>query len=244
MEKFNTKELRFCESCANDMCIDCTVETLEKSVYGNLLKAMKPRFGYFQWEDEARFRKYMGDDVDPLKHGVHQAEKVAIPFIEHQNSSPWHQPFTRGEAKMLVIGNCLHDLHEGLTGDIAVPDKTDDIYEAELEVNLECVADLLQLKPESDFMQSYRAIVGDLKGWSHAGRAFNAIERCGYFLTGLDAWAMRNHSDLDDDERLKCREMGYAVITANVPILQDYSREFVYPAYLLRANEKAISEVL
>jgi hypothetical protein len=243
-EKYSTQELKYCADCTHDYCSDCVVSLLNQSEYGRLLQEMPPRFAYFAWDDADRFKAYLGNDVDPFKHGEYQAEHVAIPFIEHQNSSPWHQPFSRAEAKMLVIGNVLHDAHEGICGDVALPEKDDDVYEAELRTNLEVVSELMGLQHNSDFMKSYRAIVGDLKGWSHAGRAFNAIERCGYFLTGVKAWSLRNHSELDYEEQMKCREMGHAVITNNVPVLAEYSREFAYPAELLRIHEVAINEVI
>lgn len=243
--EYQPGEVQYCLNCETDYCGDCIQSTMERSYEGRLLAAMEPRFNAFMWEDVEKFKKYMGDDVDPVKHGIYQATHVALPFIEHQNSMPWFKSFTQEEAKMLYLANVAHDWHEGLealnrgaTTDVEAPKKTDEIYEAELELNLEVVKSILH--PTDEWLQSYRAVVGDLKGWSHAGRAFNCIERCGYFLTGMKAWSMRNHEDLDDDERLKCREMGHATMTFNLPVLDEYSREFAYPGFLLRVNESVI----
>lgn len=244
MEKFNPSELKYCEGCVNDICIDCTVDAIKQSDYGKLLSDMGPRFGMFQWEDEARFRQYLGNDVDPLLHGIHQAEFVALPFIELQNSSPDHRPFTREEAKMLLIGNVLHDAHEGLPeiGDVPYPEKKKrgkEWYEFELETNLRVVSEILSEEPESGFMKAYRATVGDLENWSFAGRAFNAIEMCGYSLTGLRAWSLRNHSELSPEEQEKSATLGREVLTKNMPVLKDY-KDFPYAAHLLRVHENAL----
>lgn len=230
MERYNVKEVEFCEGCNVDLCGPCAFNALRDSRYGDMLKNNPPRFGRWAFEDNQRFIKLLGHDVDPLKHGLHQAYEVAIPFIEAQNNSPWHKPFTPAEAKILFLGNILHDAHEGVTGDVALPDKTLASDMEEQLINMTVVAEILGLSQDDPFLKHYESVVWDLEGWSHAGRAFKAIEAVGYVETGLKAWAARNHADLDDDERAKVADMGHAVLTLDTPLLTPYIGEFVYVA--------------
>lgn len=251
MEKvtFNPLELEFCQDCETDMCRNHAVELLKNSRYGELLAQNEPRFKDFwggkksRWDDIEKFKWLVGNDVDPLMHGAHQADTVALPMITMQNSAYQAQPFTRAEAKMLYLGNIFHDAHEGLTGDIAAPDKTAQTYEDELKINLEVVADILGFEPEDDFMRRYRGVVGDLNNWSFAGRAFNIGEKIGYFQTGLRVWAMRNHEDLSDSEKAAAEQMGREVCLACIPAIQRAAHEFIYCDWVLLSNAVALDEM-
>jgi len=242
MMEYSPKEQQYCTGCEKDLCVGCVQETIALSYEGRLLKSNKPRYEAFHWEDLDRFRAYLGDDVDPLKHGMYQAKEIAIPFIEFQNTFDGYTDFTQEQAKMLIIGNVLHDLHEGITGDIPEPDKNHQTAVDELEVNLECVKNVLH--PSKEWLEAYRAVVGDIEGWSFAGRAFNAIERCGYFLSGVKAWNLRNHNELDDDEKAQSRAMGFGCIERQAPHLLELGKEFAYCWWLIKANETAVKQVV
>lgn len=249
---FNPNELKYdtSETCdPSEQCIDCIIRSMRNSYEGRLLASNQPRYEDFwggkksTWEDLERFKRFMGNDVDPVLHGPHQAEFVAIPMITAQNAAANYQPFTREEGKLLVIAHCFHDLHEGLTGDIAYPDKTNQTYEDELEVNLECVQKVMFLPADDDFLRRYRGVVGDLEGWSFAGRAFSAGEWCGYFLTGLRAWSMRKHMDLSDDERQAAEIMGREVTLSIIKKVAQAADEFVYCRELLDRSAYALEEM-
>lgn len=246
MSEFNPKSLEYCDTLDCDtfgMCIDCVVRRLENSYEGRLLAWNPPRYAKWVWEDKDRFKQFMGPDVDPFGHGPHQARAVAIPMVELQNMTPGYRPFTKDEAKMLVLGHTLHDAHEGLTGDVAYPDKTAQTYEDELKVNLETIRTVLGLPNEDPFIASYRAVVGDLESWSFAGRAFAAGEYCGYFLTGMRAWAMRGHSGLDPNEAALCEDMGREVVSSARRKLESNAHEFAFCQYLLDAHKVALGEI-
>lgn len=228
MEKYNVQEVRFCEGCEADLCEACAFNSLVNSRYGDLLINNPPRFGRWAFADRQRFIDLIGDDVDPLRHGLYQANSVAVPFINAQNSLPWREHLTRDEAKMLYIGNILHDAHEGLTGDIPLPDKTLDSDRREQSINLAVIAEILGPAATDDFLHRYESVVWDLEGWSRAGRAFKAIELVGYVETGLRAWAARNHADLDDDERASVADMGQTVLELDTPLLVPFLMEFTY----------------
>lgn len=249
MSEFNPLEIEFCQDCETDMCKNHAVELLKNSRYGELLQNNPPRYADFwggkksSWDDIEKFKWLVGPDVDPLMHGVHQAETVALPMIQMQNTAYMCQPFTREEGKMLYLGHILHDAHEGISGDIAFPDKTKQTYEDELKLNLEVVADIMGFEPDDDWMRRYRAIVGDLQGWSFAGRAFEVGEKIGYLQTGLRVWAMRNHTELTDNEKKAAELMGREVCLGAVDAVNKGAKEFVYADYFLLSNAGALREM-
>lgn len=247
MENYNPKDLRYCTGCESvaSSCLECNYQTILGRPEARLLREnVGVRFSAFAWEDTERFKHYLGDDMDPVKHGYHQALEVALPFIEFQNAFDDYPSFTEEEAKMLMLANVFHDVHEGVSGDVPEPEKTLQSNIAELELNLRITASILGEDVNSPFMQRYRSVMGDFEGWSLAGRAFAAIERCGYFQSGINAWSLRNHSELDDEEKLKCREMGHAVLNKNTPILTELGKEFPYCWWLLKTNEATLGQVL
>lgn len=236
-ERYNAKELEFCTSCEADLCMRCAIDKLKNSRYGRLLYNNPPRFGAWAWDNKARFREYMGPDIDPVMHGPHQAVNVALPMVELQNKG-YFRRFTREEAKILFLAHILHDAHEGISGDVPAPQKTLQSNLDELELNQTVVADILG---DSPFLPHLREVM-DPRSYSFVGRAFQAGELCGYFLTGLRAWALRNHADLSPEEREKCEDMGRVVILADVSKLAAYD-EYAFVNWLISGNRVAIEEV-
>lgn len=253
MTEFNPQELQYDvgETCStNEMCIDCCVSTMKQSDWGRMLAKNKPRYEDFwggkksRWEDLEEFKRLIGDDVDPVMHGPYQAINVAIPMIESQNSDDSRQSFTREEGKLLILGHIWHDVHEGVSGDVAYPDKTDQTYEDELELNLTAVKDILCLKDCDPFLAEYRGVVGDLQQISFAGRAFTAGEWCGYMMTGLKAWSLRNHLPLNEEQRKAMEIMGREVTLGIVDKVAEYAEEFTLCAELIIKNEVALEEMV
>lgn len=241
METFNAKEIENCFDCTKHLCRVCTVEQFALTPDGRGLKDNPPRFSHFMWEDEKRFREFMGPDVDNFAHGPHQADTVALPMIEFQNAS--NRPhFSEEEARLLYFTHLVHDFHEYRMGDIALPDKTRESDIAELAVNREVVKAALNMTDDDPYLIGSQAIMGDFDGETFLGRAFKAGEYVGYLHTGLRAWAMREHSLLDDDERHQAYELGKAVLTKNTPVLVRYADEFPYVKHLLDNNYEAIRQ--
>lgn len=250
MEKYNVKELLYCSSERCEpigMCVECAIQNLKDSPEGRLLADNPMRYEQF-WggkkstlEDQGLFRIALGEDVDPLLHGAYQAQNIAIPMIEMQNSDPDKESFSQEEAKLLVLGHVFHDAHEGISGDVAYPDKTQQTYEDELKLNLEVVQKVL--RADDEFMDKYRGVVGDLEGWSYAGRAFAAGEYCGYLSTGLKAWSLRNHSSFTLGEQAALETMGRDVTLFILPKVRLHAEEFAYCSYLVNSNAFALAEM-
>lgn len=197
-----------------------------------LLGNNPPRYHGFLWEDVDRFREYFGPDVDPIEHGRHQAETVAIPFVEADY-------FTVEEGNLLVLTNLVHDYHEGVTGDILYPDKTVESDRAELEVS----QNILKKFMTPELVEQIGKVMGDFEGETRLGRAFSAIEQIGYCTTGLKAWRGRSRQDFTPEERGKCYSMGKNVVQGSSEALEGYQKEFPYVSKFLHNNYKSILQV-
>jgi len=239
-EKFNPRELEFdvkhCEP--EEMCLECATSALSYSPAGIALRSMEPRFGTWMWEDRERMKQFL-PDTDPLMHGPNQAQTVALPMIEFQNAFGYRR-FSRAEAKLLYLTHVFHDAHEGvwaqrlgMSHDIAKPQKTRENDILELALNREIVSNILRVEPDHPLIEGMQNVMGDFDGQTFLGRAFTAIEYAGYCENGLRAWALRNHNDLDHQEREMCEQMGRVVVTADVPKLEKYAVEFPYIAMYL-----------
>ncbi len=245
MENFNPQELQFCSSNTCEVygkCLDCIVLNASATKEGQMLEANPPRYSLWTWEDEGLFRVVFGEDVDPLRHGIYQAKHIALPMIEMQNQKDGRRRrrFTKQEAKLLLLAHTVHDLHEGITGDIPAPQKNDDINRSELEVNQQVVASMLNLSPDDPFMGELREVMAE--GDSFLSRAFSVGEQCGYFLTGVKAWSLRNHQSLTAEQREKCEDMGRQVSLSAFPSLLE-GFEFPYCDRLLEQNAIALGEM-
>lgn len=243
MSQFNPKSLEFCTNCETDRCVPCVVDDAINSEEGQLLMQNPPRYGDFMWHNEDRFRNYMGNDVDPLMHGPYQAVNVAIPMIEAQNSNLRYEPFTKVEAKLLVMAHVVHDFHEGLTGDIPAPQKTEQTALSELEINQQVVSKILGLSVEHPFMTDLKQIMGDTQGHTKLGRAFNVSEQIGYFQTGLKAWSLKDHQKLTPAERAESKRMGHDVVIYSYQKIKNGATEFAYCRDLLVTNYAVVREI-
>lgn len=242
-EKFNVQQIEFCGDCHGDLCKTCAIDMLAESNYGQLLREnVGARYKMWAWSDQARFIEVMGPDVDPVLHGAHQAETVVKPFVEFQNVSD-RPHFTYEEANLLYITNLLHDAHEGLTGDIPKPDKTPESDAQELRINRQVVSELMGWRNGHPLLEGMQQIMGDVAGTTRIGRAFEAIERAGYLQTGLRAWSMRNHSQLNFSERFRTVAMGRIVSLDSAAHLLKYANEFPYVDHLLSTNAPALQEM-
>lgn len=243
MGEFNVQQVEFCGDCHGDLCKTCAIDMLAESNYGQLLREnVGARYKMWAWTDQRHFIEVMGPDVDPVLHGAHQAETVVKPFVEFQNIS--NRPhFTYEEANLLYVTNLLHDAHEGLTGDIPKPQKTPESDAEELRVNRQVVSDLMGWHPGHPLLEGMQQVMGDVNGTTRIGRAFEAIERCGYLQTGLRAWSMRNHAQLNFSERLRTVAMGRIVSLDSASHLEKYANEFPYVDHLLSTSAPARQEM-
>lgn len=231
-------ELLDCGGCELSPCAPCVIEDFQQLPEYHLLQANDPRYGKWLWDNKQKFREWFGDDVDPVEHGRHQAEHIAIPLIEYQNREGG-QMFTDREAKLLVLTNLVHDYHEGITGDLPAPDKTEDFHKMELRANQEIISKFM----DGFLVMDIEKVMGDFEGKTFVGRAFNAVENLGYFETGIKAWLFKDHPALSVEERGKCYAMGNQVISASVEALEPYRNEFPYVDKVLWDCRKIVREV-
>jgi hypothetical protein len=226
-----------CQQCELSPCVPCVERDFAQLPEHTLLQENDPRYGKWLWEDKQKFKEWFGDDVDPVEHGRHQAEHVAIPLIEHQEK--YGNSFTWREAKLLVMSNIVHDYHEGITGDLPAPEKTEEFHALELEANQHILDKFLDKALTNDI----RKVMGDFEGKTVVGRAFNAIENLGYFETGIKAWYFKDHPALSAEEKGKSYSMGLNVVRASVQSLEAYRQEFPYVDYQLFTHRRALREI-
>lgn len=234
MEKYSMSSVQRCKG--ECLCIghnpyeadlSCLMDWAERQgLDKKLYDKVGVRYGNWAWDDQNRMREFL-PDTDPWLHGIYQAQEIAIPFIESEG-------FSEKEARLLLTANVYHDMHEHIVGDIPKPLKTKESDAEELEINLQVVREILELNEGHPFIQDYRSVMGDLEGWSRVGRAFTAIEQCGYFNTGMNAWFLRNDPELTPEEQAKCEDMGRIVALSCVSKMQ--ASEFEYPRYLLAVH--------
>ena len=227
-----------CQNCEQAPCVPCVQTEFSQLPEHTLLEANDPRYGNWLWENKEKFREWFGDDVDPVEHGRHQAEHIAIPLIEYQNREGG-QMFTDREAKLLVLTNLVHDYHEGITGDLPAPDKTEDFHKMELRANQEIISKFM----DGFLVMDIEKVMGDFDNKTFVGRAFNAVENLGYLETGLKAWYVRNHPALTLEEAGKSFAMGSTVIKGAYKSLQPYREEFPYVDHVIFTHRGAMREL-
>lgn len=236
---FAPEALGSCQDCVLRGCLECGQEEIADSPAGRLLGAIGVRYSAFAWDDQEKFKRYLGDDVDPVVHGYYQAVNVAIPFVKAQNEGR-NRSFTYDEAKDLVLANLYHDVHEAYTGDIPYPDKTRESDEAELKVSYSTLA---ELGMHPNLNGRINRVMGDFDGETFVGRAFNLVEHIGYLETGLKAWNLRDCPTLTQDEKDRSREMGLKVVASAIPKITDYKWTHSYVGDVLMSNIANIREV-
>lgn len=234
--EFSPEQLEGCQGCDLSRCLGCSQREIESSDMGDLLGAIGVRYSKFAWKNQRKFKNYLGDDVDPVKHGAYQAKHVAIPLIEAQNNSD-KRHFTFDEAKDLVLANVYHDVHEGLTGDIPQPEKTRESDIAEMAINKKV---LEELGVHSVLAYKMHQILSDHEGETFTGRAHQLVENLGYLATGLRAWQIRDFPVLNGEERKSCREMGLQVAPSAANRVLGFTDEFAYAGQFLEENNSRL----
>lgn len=219
--------------------MECGQDDIEASPAGRLLGAIGVRYSAFAWDDQEKFKRYLGDDVDPVKHGYYQAINVAIPLVRSQNLGT-RRSFTYDEAKDLVLTNLYHDVHEAYTGDIPYPDKTRESDLAELRVSRDTLAEL-GIHPALN--QRVNRTMGDFDGETFVGGAFSLGEHIGYLETGLKAWALRESPMLTSEEKERSRDMGIKVVSSAIPKVVEEKWRYSYSVDTLMKYTPQIREV-
>lgn len=238
----NLNEIKYCQDCEAGPCGECMYQKLLTSEEGILLRQnVGVRYGRWRWDDEEAMRKLI-PDTDPVLHGLYQAETVALPLVK-ANQERGFAPFTFDEAKLLYLTNVYHDIHEGYTGDIPVPDKTRESDEEEAAMNVAITARFLGKSMWDPWLKDYKQVLTDFDGGTFIGRAFKCTEQIGYFLTGVRAWSLRHHNALTPEQREKCEAMGREVAPTSAKKLLPYCNEFAFAGRVLDENMEVVNQI-
>ena len=178
-------------------------EPFHASHYGAALRTLPPRYELFYWDDLEKFAEYMGADMDPVQHGVYQARTVAIPLLEQQAQADMLPQMTDQQSHHFIAYHAVHDDHEGITGDKALPFKTaeDDLDEQIIWTQM--INDVYGEEESEQFRTDVGTFVA--KGDDFEPLLWDISERIGYIATGLQGWRLREEeTDLTQEERDKC----------------------------------------
>lgn len=218
--------------------IDTLREPFLETPAAYLLADMQPRFagnGYV-WDDQAKFREYMGMDVDPLQHGPYQARTVGIPMVEAQAGTNSPRPISKAQARLFVAHHVQHDDHEGLyaqsrnmTHDVAVNHKTTDSEAEEYSMWINLQLSLFDQREVNEHIEAIDTFANPQAPDSFQKRFWNIGERIGYLFSALRAWDVAcNVDDLTPLERRQVQRMAVEVTGRHLSMIEAARNEIVF----------------
>ncbi|MDQ3093979.1 MAG: hypothetical protein M3Q70_02255 [bacterium] len=191
-----------------------------KTRYMGMLNANPPRFSGDLWDDEDKFREKFGPDVNPLKHGPYQARTIAIPAVDLQqqaSSNGGYSGLSDPTANYFVAYHVVHDDHEGVTGDVLLPNKTQEICDQEFEVWQTIMKDVYGSNTAAGLIY-YGGIFDHGDRDRFLPKLWHISEQLGYIATGLRAYELGEQDDeLTSDERQQSLAMATRVVARNLP---------------------------
>ncbi|MDQ2972916.1 MAG: hypothetical protein M3Q79_00330 [bacterium] len=195
-------------------------EPFMNTEFMGMLNINPPRFSGDLWSDEAKFREKFGPDVNPLKHGPYQARTIAIPAVDLQQQasiSGGYSGLSDPVANYFVAYHVVHDDHEGITGDVLLPDKTQAICDEEFEVWQKLMKNVYGTNTAAGLI--YYGGIFDHGNKDHfLPKLWQVSEKLGYIATGLRAYELWQEDDeLTPVERQKSLAMAMRVVARNLP---------------------------
>ena len=183
------------------------------------------------------WQQILGYDANNLKH-MRLTDFITIGFVNLQNQIYPKNSFTSEEKRILRITANIHDLPESLTGDKNFELKTDEDEDLELR-NMNFIINDIQLKIDEPTTKQIIDILKDKN--SKLGKAFNVIERIGYFKTGIKAWKKIKNQNEPTINGLYW--LSHNVLLNQIPALINYSKDFALVEYALHFYEQEITQI-
>jgi len=171
-----------------------------ESEYGKKLGS-GTRFGFFkpQATTNEEWEKILGVDVNNLKH-LRLSYGLARAFTKYSENLPesWvgeipeDARFNDEERADLELAAIIHDWGESITGDITYDHKSLEDSEKESEAFKEILTQVFADRLTPELTRKIEHLLSDVilpkEHNSKLSRAFNAIERAGYFRTAIRSW--------------------------------------------------------
>lgn len=211
---------------------------ISRSSYGQILNNSE-RWSRFKPDDLVfgEWQKILGYDINNLKH-MRLTDFIAIGLVNLQNQIYPENSFTSEEKRILRITANIHDLPESLTGDKNFELKTNDDEDLELK-NMNFIINDIQLEIDESATKQIINILKDKN--SKLGKAFNVIERIGYFRTGIKAWKKTKNQNEPTTNGLHW--LSQNVLLNQIPSLIDYSKDFALAEYALHFYKSDITQI-
>ena len=212
-------------------------QEISHSSYGQTLNN-SPRWERFNLDNLPldEWQKILGPDANNLRH-MRLTDFITIGFVNLQNQV-YPDYFNQKEINLLRITANIHDLPEAITGDKNFELKTNDDETSELKNMIFIVNDINIINNN----QTTKQIVGILEDKnSKLGKAFNVIERVGYFRTGIKAWKKTKNQNEQTTNGL-CW-LSHNVFLNQIPALIDYSQDFALAEYALHFHKQEITQI-
>jgi hypothetical protein len=162
---------------------------------------------------------------------------ITIGFVNLQNQV-YPSYFTQEEIGLLRITANGHDLPEAITIDKTFELKTDHDEGLEL-INMSFIINDIQLEIDEPTTKQIIDVLKDKN--SKLGKAFNVIERIGYFRTGIKAWKKTKNQKEQITNGLHW--LTNNVFLNQIPALINYSQDFALAEYALHFHEKEITQI-
>jgi hypothetical protein len=227
------------------------------SVFGQHHQTQIPRFSKYYGYEPAKMIQDLGDDVDPLMHGLHTRVEIFEPLVYFQNViagsevqkfNPREIAIGRLATQFHDIGECEHPhIEETLNfvvGDVARTvnggkDEVTEKKEAKIRGLLFKVA--LPSLAASGLVPETEAVLTGGKS-ALASAAFDATELVGYYATGVKAAHLtllethhrkEGQPKRDDESYEQLMQLGHKVPVDWMPEILGTAADFPYLRYVL-----------
>lgn len=239
------------------MSYDGLFDDYALSIFGQHHQTQTPRFSKNFGYDPSMMVADLGDDVDPLLHGLHTRVKVFEPLVYFQNvvADEEVEKFTPREIAVGRLATQFHDIGECehpeikatmqfVVGDIArTPDQGKDLETEAKESKIRrfLFKTTVPALEASGLIPETEQIIQDEESGLVA-KAFAVTEILGYYLTGLRAARLAlletqhrntNGSRRDNESYVQLMAFAQKVPVDWLPHIQEAAQDFPYARYTL-----------
>ncbi len=220
--------------------------------YAESLSSMEPRFKRYHWDDLEKFKAFLGDDVDPLKHGPYQAVTVGIPMVDAQEQGPADCPqLPEGFADLFITHHAQHDDHEGehsvrknMTHDVPYAEQTTENRIAEYELWKQIQAETFGNAEAREHASRISTFASPDAPDSFLKQFWDVSESVGYLLTVLRAWNISSCStDVTGEERRRAKRLAIEVFGRQMPRIEESRGVIVHADDVLLGFSKQLREI-
>jgi hypothetical protein len=194
----------------------------------------------------------LGDDIHPVRHMTHTEQNICRPFMDMQNNAAdTLQKFTNEQIAAMRLGVLLHDIGEcehpslvedvgHIVGDVPYLQRTQSDSDLEVPIRMFFYDQLFKELPEG-LVEKAEAVISETDS-EFINKAFNTIERIGYFQTamkaGRTALTLFEQSPEDNSQRfIQLSRLARRVSTNHLDTLEERTEDFPYTGAVLAKHD-------